>query len=443
MSDEEYGQPAKKRLQKERRQQQLAQEQRYDEDSLESGDEDEDREEADPWPDEKNGGMKLDDLNLARVKRMTLEKFIEEPFIGKAISDCFVRYMIGEHHGVPTYRVCQIKGVTQCATSYTHPVSKKSTHQMLTLSIAGATKDGKIHKVSNHLFTQPELESWRSKMRDARIPTVTPADCKRLHQRMKDVINNHEYTTSEIQEMVAKKTKGAVRGGRLNLAQARIKITNDKEAVLQEIQDATTALEGLQKKEAGASRCQRKEEQLYELEEKLKGLEDDEAAVLHHQKEREELLKANDKLSSVNVKNRSANVVVDGEDSRKVLRQEFLGGDAVNDAFRTTRTRMVDLWKTAGSGKAEEADPFGGGSNEFLSATKDERDYVKQAYQGGGVDATTNGKKSGGRAGSGQAVMEFARSEKGLKRPKDPAVLLTRKRRGMSLNEWIQASKAD
>ena len=425
LSDEEYGRPSKSKIK-----QRLSGMQRggtvYVEDSLgENGDGDSDKEELDPWPDEDKGGVGLDDLNLARIKRVTLEAFIEEPFISKAINDCFVRYMIGEHHGTATYRVCQVKDVTQRATSYRLPGSKKSTNQMLLLSIAGSTKEGKIDKVSNHRFTQQELETWRSKMRDARAATVTPADCKRLHQRTKEVINNHTYTPDEVQEMVAKKSKAAVVAGRMNLAQARIRLANDKGACEQEIRDARECLSRLRE---GTEKFDRCEEELCTLERRLKGIEGDEEAVTRHQQFREDLLRKNDKLSSVNVKNRSQNVEVDGVDSREMLRLEFLGGDAANDAFRTTRTRMVDLWKTASYKTVGAATDR---KNDFSFATTEEREYVKHAYK--------MSSRSFDNAGGSSQAKAFARSERGLKRPMDPSA--PRMRKGISLNEYLKQAR--
>ena len=109
-------------------------------------------------------------------------------------------------------------------------------------------------------------------------------------------------------------------------------------------------------------------------------------------------------------------------DSRENLRLEFLGGDAANDALRTTRTRMVDLWKTAGS-KAE-----GVVAREKSS---EEREYVKHAYKTSSRSFDNAGGSDQGRA--------FARSERGLKRPMDPSA--PRKRRGISLNEYLKQAR--
>jgi hypothetical protein len=50
---------------------------------------------------------------------------------------------------------------------------------------------------------------------------------------------------------------------------------------------------------------------------------------------------AADKLGGVNARNKTANIAVDGVDSRAILAEEFSGTqDAAADPFRRTRTKI-------------------------------------------------------------------------------------------------------
>ena len=77
----------------------------------------------------------------------------------------------------------------------------------------------------------------------------------------------------------------------------------------------------------------------------------------------------------VNARNKSKNTRVDADDSRATLAEEFTGtGDAANETFRRTRTKMVDLWST----KVE--DEEGGGGDEDAAAAN-----AKVENKGAGV----------------------------------------------------------
>ena len=444
LSDEEYGRPAKSKKQKQRERALLQQQTRDQEDYRSYGQDDDleeeddlEEDEAGPWPEESAGGLKLVDMNIARVTRETLYRIIDEPFVEKAIKDCFVRYMIGVHNGHPTYRICQVKGVIQGRQNYSLLGSKKGsrqrrTTQMLKLGIAGSVKECKIDKVSNSRFTQQELDKWRQGMRDQRMPTVTPQDCTRLHRRMKDVMNNHQYTHEEIMQRVSKKSKAAIATGRLNLSQARIKLVNEMATLRQGIEDAT---ERLRQAEQGTPKFYLCEGEVYDLESKLKGLQKDEEALLRHVQHKDVKLIANDKLAAVNVKNQTKNVQVDGVDSRAMLREEFMGGNDDDGAmFRTTRTRLADLWR-AGRKNNKAGFNQSGGANDagFSNEDAEAGDYVLSAFKH--EDGLKNGVKGGGK---GKGVV-FAYSNKGLKRPLNPDA--PRKRAGISLVEYLERAR--
>lgn len=56
----------------------------------------------------------------------------------------------------------------------------------------------RVDKVSNHRFASSEVDKWRTAMRDTRLPTLTPNECARRHDKLLEVSSNHVYTADEV-----------------------------------------------------------------------------------------------------------------------------------------------------------------------------------------------------------------------------------------------------
>lgn len=59
------------------------------------------------------------DLNLIRLSRHKLERFVHMPFFDRIAKGCFVKVGIGQHNNVPVYRVAEVIGVHETAKIYT------------------------------------------------------------------------------------------------------------------------------------------------------------------------------------------------------------------------------------------------------------------------------------------------------------------------------------
>ena len=228
----------------------------------------------------------------------------------------------------------------------------------------------RIDKMSNHRFTQTELEKWRTNMRDSRQPTFLNAgECQRRHERLLEISSNHVYTTEEIAVMVERRNKSAIASGKQNLAQVRLKLQNDVDVEAQTVASLRQRVARLKAAapaggqppppqgatEARTAQLAAEMERLVAAESRLAGLVADMERVVEHQRERVASYAAQDRLGSVNDRNRGRNHLVDGEDSRATLAAEFMGtGDEGNKAFQRTRTKMVDLWATKKQSKEAE-----------------------------------------------------------------------------------------
>lgn len=58
------------------------------------------------------------DLNLIRLSRHKLERFVHMPFFDRIANGCFVKVGIGQHNNMPVYRVAEVIGVYETAKIY-------------------------------------------------------------------------------------------------------------------------------------------------------------------------------------------------------------------------------------------------------------------------------------------------------------------------------------
>jgi hypothetical protein len=57
--------------------------------------------------------------------------------------------------------------------------------------ISVSINKARVEKMSNHRITDSELHKWIVAMKDGRQPTLTPLECRRRHDRLKEITTNH------------------------------------------------------------------------------------------------------------------------------------------------------------------------------------------------------------------------------------------------------------
>lgn len=77
------------------------------------------------------------DLNLIRLSRHKLERFVHMPFFDRIAKGCFVKVGIGQHNNTPVYRVAEVIGVHETAKIYN----------------LGNTKTNKVVFIKSYLFS--------------------------------------------------------------------------------------------------------------------------------------------------------------------------------------------------------------------------------------------------------------------------------------------------
>mmetsp|Transcript_5351 Transcript_5351/g.16870 ORF Transcript_5351/g.16870 Transcript_5351/m.16870 type:complete len:572 (-) Transcript_5351:142-1857(-) len=125
-------------------------------------------------------------LGKLRLPRSLLEKWVEEPFFEKAVVGCFVRLGVGKASGAlgeAQYKVCEIVSVGKYKHAYTF--GEFETTKALMLRIGRNERLWRMNVISNHRFTDSELEEWSDLMRaeQQQMPSASEIDERKARMR--------------------------------------------------------------------------------------------------------------------------------------------------------------------------------------------------------------------------------------------------------------------
>mmetsp|Transcript_14799 Transcript_14799/g.19192 ORF Transcript_14799/g.19192 Transcript_14799/m.19192 type:complete len:346 (+) Transcript_14799:629-1666(+) len=338
-----------------------------------------------------------------------------------------VRFLIGDYQGDAIYRLCEIRGLEPAPKPYKLPGGDKGVSTInLRVKHGAHESTARVDKISNHRVSEGELNKWVVAMRDGRQSTLTPAECKRRHERLKEITTNHTYTADEVRELVARRSKAAMLSGKQNLGQTRLKLLNEVQVQNNVLDVARSKLERLRSNPTTShSQLEQLEEQVEASESKLRSLHEDLKQIEVHAAKNSNYYSAADKLGDVNSRNKGRNMVVDGEDSRITLQEEFMGtGDAKNDIFRRERTKMNDLWKTTNKSKSSE------------NQAGLEADALSKVF---GQIGGSNSMSTADDGTNGVRPLVVKKSSTGLMRPADPDQ--PRQRQGISLQAYLDQAR--
>lgn len=149
----------------------------------------------------------LEDYIRLQVRRMFIEKWIQEPFFDAVMKKQFVRVYVGNNPNDDSaiYRMCEIVNVTQYRRQYKLMVgdSYMMTDKAINVSIGKSVITKKLDIVSNSRISQNELNRYLHDI-SKQTPSIKPMTKNEAINRRKRVneILNHRYTNEEIKSLV-------------------------------------------------------------------------------------------------------------------------------------------------------------------------------------------------------------------------------------------------
>ena len=184
----------------------------------------------------------LDDLELLRLTRSDLEKWVNEPFFEKLAVGLLVRVNLGISSAADTtfqsrqrviYRIARVISVN---SGEIYEINNVRTDRYLMLDLGRKEKPFEIKYVSNKGFTQEELNFWNSILAEEGKSLISKEYVEQ-HKDYKSIADEFTYDEDAISEMVkrkeelAKRPKSiAVRKSDLLMAKEAAKDSNDMDA---------------------------------------------------------------------------------------------------------------------------------------------------------------------------------------------------------------------
>jgi len=162
--------------------------------------------------------VELPDIIKMQLTRDVLLKWIDEPYVDRAVIGGFVRLLIGVGRAGRTYRVCQVVRLEEVAD---YRMDGVYVDKKLVVKFADSERAWKFDRVSNSPFTQSEFNFWMQSMMEAKMwPKKTPKkrDVKLWQKHIKREVTDYALTEADIKAKIEKNRRRRKRHVPANLA---------------------------------------------------------------------------------------------------------------------------------------------------------------------------------------------------------------------------------
>nr|XP_023022989.1 RNA polymerase-associated protein Rtf1-like [Leptinotarsa decemlineata] len=167
------------------------------------------------------------DLNLIRLSRHKLERFVHMPFFDRIAKGCYVKVGIGEHNNAPVYRVAEVIGV--CETAKIYNLGKTKTNKGLKVRHGTQERVFRLEFVSNQEFSDQEYHKWieASTAANSDLPVKSKIDQKQAD--IKEAIS-YEFNEQDVERIIQEKQR--FKSNPFNYAMKKTQLMKEKELAL-------------------------------------------------------------------------------------------------------------------------------------------------------------------------------------------------------------------
>ncbi|KAF5288052.1 hypothetical protein FQR65_LT12102 [Abscondita terminalis] len=264
------------------------------------------------------------DLNLIRLSRHKLERFVHLPFFERIARGCFIKVGIGQNNSQPVYRVAEVTGVYETAKIYqlgntrTNKVSicvfivcwLKFLIQGLRVRHGLQERVFRLEFVSNQEFSEIEYQKWIEATTAAALTMPTQERVKEKQSDIKEALN-YEFNEQDIERIVREKER--FKTNPYNYAMKKTQLMKERDAAVARGDDDTS---------------REISQKLQELEERASELDKLRTSSISS-------------ISYINDRNRKRNV----EEAERAIMEEYKAnkGKKISDPFtrRSTKPRMT------------------------------------------------------------------------------------------------------
>lgn len=281
------------------------------------------------------------DMNSIRLKRDSLEKWLNEAYFDDIIKGFYVKVGLGVSNGKRVYRIGYIDEVKEDKKRY--KVGKVETNKVLVLKYGNSVKNFRIEYVSNQDFSQVEVDRWITVMAEANEHIPTPDQIKERAQKLKEFLESYRYTNEDINKILEQKRK--LKQIHRNLASEKISL----EAMRDAMRDSGEA-----------------ETQAEKFQEVLDRLEEVNRQIEQRKKDRQDSKR---QIADINQRNRNVNRVAEA-----LAREEESKFVAAHARRKTNPTYMFGAAKKKDQQDEDEDDVVENKSQQRLKDSLDDLD---------------------------------------------------------------------
>lgn len=247
------------------------------------------------------------DLNLIRLSRHKLERFVHLPFFDRIAKGCFIRIGIGQHNNMPVYRAAEITGVYETAKIY--QLGNTRTNKGCKVRHGKGERVFRLEFVSNQEFTEGEYHKWIEAVSMADTPMPSREDIAQKQSDIREALN-YEYNERDVDRILKEKDRFTQKT--YNYAAKKTQLMKERDSALSRGDEET---------------AQEFSRQIAELEERASTLDKARTSTISS-------------ISYINDRNRKRNV----EEAERAIMEELRAnkGKKVDDPFtrRSTKPRM-------------------------------------------------------------------------------------------------------
>ncbi|XP_045464937.1 RNA polymerase-associated protein Rtf1 [Harmonia axyridis] len=248
-----------------------------------------------------------EEINLIRLSRHKLERFVHMPFFDRIAKGCFVKIGIGQQGNLSIYRVAEIIGVYETAKVYV--LGNTRTNKGVRVRHGNQDRVFRLEFISNQEFTDAEYHKWVEATTAAGQPFPTKQIIDQKQADIKEAIH-YEFNEQDIERII--KEKERFKQNPYNYAMKKTELMKERES----------------------AHCRGDEDLARELSQKLAELEE---RASHLDKVRTSTISS---ISYINDRNRKRNI----EEAEKAIMAELKAnkGKKVDDPFtrRSTKPTM-------------------------------------------------------------------------------------------------------
>lgn len=147
--------------------------------------------------------VELANIKGVQLRRVGLEKIIDEPYFKDVVVDMFVRVNVGTRlDGTPAYRMCQVVGVEEWKSKYKFGNPPRDVKVALLLRYGKAERLWSCMLISNASLTQEEFDKWRTQCETDQVQEPTAEEVLKAKRRAAHVRSTFQYSPQVLAKMI-------------------------------------------------------------------------------------------------------------------------------------------------------------------------------------------------------------------------------------------------